>query len=203
MIWTLHTNIIGYLKLIATPLIFGLDTPLVLIRVLTPYFLLDLLDFLFWQPLFPLSRRLDSWETDQHTMMITEQKFTGFHVSLRMVFSADTYKFGSETMAFYYLPVYHFFLFIVWVAWLDMAGSLVTLFSTLSLLFIWGGIMASLDGLFIRLADIFDWMLLRVAELSTYTMGRWNEKLRISKSFVLAVFDAVTLMFCGCVCRSA
>lgn len=89
-------------------------------------------------------------------MMITEQKFTGFHVSLRMVFSADTYKFGSETMAFYYLPVYHFF-FVYCLGGMIGHGweSCHFIFYAFAIIYL-GGIMASLDGLFIRLADIFN-----------------------------------------------
>lgn len=51
-------------------------------------------------------------------MMITEQKFTGFHVSLRMVFSADTYKFwvGNNGVLLFACLFIIFFLFIVWVA---------------------------------------------------------------------------------------
>lgn len=44
-------------------------------------------------------------------MMITEQKFTGFHVSLRMVFSADTYKFGSATIGVFTICLFIIFFF--------------------------------------------------------------------------------------------
>ncbi|KAL7907713.1 hypothetical protein GGI35DRAFT_65430 [Trichoderma velutinum] len=76
-------------------------------------------------------------------MMITEQKYTGFHVSLRMVL-AHTYKFGfgNTGVLLFYLFIIYLLLsgWHVWT-WLGVLSS----FSTLSLLYFFG-IMAHFEG---------------------------------------------------------
>ncbi|KAL6821395.1 hypothetical protein V8C40DRAFT_53032 [Trichoderma camerunense] len=72
-------------------------------------------------------------------------------------FSADTYKFGSETMAFFYLPVYLSFFFCLLSGWHDWTWlGVLSLYFLRFRYYLFGGIMASLDGLLFRLADIFN-----------------------------------------------
>ncbi|KAL6799415.1 hypothetical protein GGI42DRAFT_54700 [Trichoderma sp. SZMC 28013] len=89
---------------------------------------------------------------DQHTMMITEQKFTGFHVSLRMVLAQTRTSLGRKQTAFYYLFVYLFIIFFCY----SLGGIFGRGWGVLSYIFLrfryylfWGESLALLGGLFL------------------------------------------------------